>query len=72
LSVNRYSYSSHLNFASKEERLEKVILNKTAFQEYFQINHGFEEFLEEWLTYGEDFSLESSLMRNLAIRVCEK
>lgn len=63
--LNKYPYSSYLDFLGKI-RIENLILNRVAFPEYFETGHDFEEYLEDWLTYNEDFSLESSSRRNFS------
>jgi putative transposase len=55
--LNKYPYSSYDDFLGNR-RPERVILNKVTFPEYFETVHDFEEYLEDWLTYNEEFSPE--------------
>jgi putative transposase len=54
--LNEYPYSSCADFFGKK-RIEKVILNKKRFPEYFETKHDFEEFLNDWLTFDSEFDI---------------
>ena len=47
-----YKYSSYLDYAGIE-RVENIILNKSAFPEYFEDFKEFEQFIDEWLSFKE-------------------
>lgn len=46
-----YSYSSYLDYSEGDNRLEKKIINKKAFPEYFSDRKDFEYFISDWLSY---------------------
>ncbi|OHA80219.1 MAG: hypothetical protein A2V96_01600 [Candidatus Yonathbacteria bacterium RBG_16_43_6] len=48
--LDKYSYSSYMDFVG-EKREEGVVLNKTAFPEYFDDFEEFDEYIKEWLVY---------------------
>ncbi len=50
--LKKYQYSSYLDYL-EQERVEKKILNREVFPEYFSNNKSFEYFLEEWLMFKE-------------------
>ena len=45
-----YQYSSYMDYINRD-RLEKAILNKSAFPEYFDNFKDFEDFIKEWLNF---------------------
>ena len=57
--LSKYPYSSYHDFLGKI-RPEQAILNKETFPEYFETGHDFEECLEDWLTYNEEFIQETT------------
>ena len=57
--LSKYAYSSYNDFFNKT-RPEQTILNKEAFPEYFETEYDFEECLEDWLTYNEEFIQETT------------
>lgn len=56
--LNNYHYSSFLDYTSKGDRLEKVILNQSVFPEYFDTidEHGKE--VVDWLDYEKNIKVE--------------
>lgn len=48
-----YRYSSYPDYQDTN-RVEKSILNKGAFPEYFENSKGFNDFIKDYLTYEED------------------
>jgi hypothetical protein len=55
--LQKYPYSSYRDFQDKK-RPTRVILNIDAFPDYFETTHDFEECINDWLTYQNDFSIE--------------
>jgi putative transposase len=55
--LQKYPYSSYRDFQDRE-RPTRAILNITAFPDYFETTHDFEECINDWLTYQSDFSIE--------------
>jgi len=55
--LEKYEYSSYLDFIGKT-RPENSILSRKEFPDYFETAKDFEDLLNDWLTYGEDFGLE--------------
>lgn len=48
--LEKYKYSSYHDYTGRD-REEKLILNKSAFPEYFETVKEFEQFIDEWLQY---------------------
>jgi len=48
--LNSYKYSSYQDYIGRN-REESVVLNKSAFPEYFADFKEFDDFINEWLTY---------------------
>ena len=48
-----YQFSSYLDYANDNGRLEEKILNKKTFPEYFQKTSDFNTFLADWIKYQE-------------------
>jgi putative transposase len=47
-----YEYSSYIDYLSKE-RVQRVILNQSAFPDYFPDKKDTEEEISEWMTYSQ-------------------
>ena len=54
----KYKYSSYLDYINVDRR-EKVILNTSAFPEYFTHINEFEPFINEWLSFISSIQGES-------------
>ncbi|MCK9351219.1 MAG: transposase [Candidatus Paceibacterota bacterium] len=54
--LNEYPYSSYQNFLGRKQ-IEKVILTRNRFPEYFKTTHDFEEFINDWLTFDDEFDV---------------
>ncbi|MEK7180210.1 MAG: transposase [Patescibacteria group bacterium] len=53
--LQEYPYSSHLDYHQIIVRKETVILNKSAFPEYFLQPKEFDAFISDWLSIKESF-----------------
>ncbi len=51
--LNKYHYSSYLDFKNND-RVEKIILNKTVFPDYFPTKDVFEKEIINWINYRQD------------------
>ncbi|MBU2009974.1 transposase [Patescibacteria group bacterium] len=51
--LEKYKYSSYLDYIDIK-RPENLILNKSAFPEYFTNSQDFNDFIEDWLSYGDE------------------
>lgn len=49
--LDKYQYSSYLDFVSETPRKWCKILNREAFPEYFQKTADFKDFIHDWLTF---------------------
>jgi len=49
--LQKYRYSSYLDFINPGSRVEGVILNKPAFPEYFETKKELNDYLNDWLDY---------------------
>lgn len=57
--LNSYRYSSHVEYLD-HNRKEASIIEKSNFPEYFSSPHDFEFFMDEWLTFGNQFETDGS------------
>ncbi len=55
--LENYKYSSYLDYLGAQ-RQESIILNKSVFPEYFNMNHSFEDFIEDWLQIKSELLLQ--------------
>src|SRR3989338_7341884 len=51
--LNKYKYSSFLDYAGQQKREEAAILTKEAFPEYFTDHLEFSNFIKDWLANDE-------------------
>jgi len=54
--LQQYSYSSFLEYSGDDSRAEQSIIDKKSFPEYFQNSKEFSEYIDDWLTYKQEFS----------------
>ncbi len=60
--VEKYKYSSYQDFVGRN-RKESKILNHVVFPEYFETTKEFKDFIDDWLNFRDDFSLEEESLR---------
>lgn len=64
--LQEYPYSSYvdyLNAENKSIRIEKSVLNKEAFPDYFSgESFGFEEYVQEWLSFDENLTFSTKVV----------
>ncbi|HEC30766.1 MAG TPA: hypothetical protein ENI66_02000 [Candidatus Yonathbacteria bacterium] len=51
--LEKYQFSSYVDYTQNTERDEKSILNTAPFPDYFKESGSFETFVQEWLTFEE-------------------
>ena len=51
--LENYKYSSYLDYLDKK-RIERIILNKKVFPDYFGNFKEFNQYIDEWLSFKED------------------
>lgn len=47
-----YSFSSYFDYSAGKSRIEVKIINKKSFPDYFSVNKDFNDFINDWLSYG--------------------
>jgi len=50
--ISSYTYSSYLDYLG-HDREEKLLLDRSQFPEYFSSSEEFENYLSDWLSYGD-------------------